>query len=140
VQDLKREVQTLNQMLRRQGRALGQYEGTDDKLPTLLRQSEEDGRITREQLRLLRQKDAQLRERYRQLEIYSQTLEKERDKLLVLANDKGLQDRKLIKDERDDLLQQLEDQKVKEKVSQSRGIVCQVSSSNPSTHKSNQIR
>ena len=47
MQDLRREVQTLNQVLRRQSKALGLYEGTDDKLPTLLRQSEEDSRVTR---------------------------------------------------------------------------------------------
>ncbi|OWA51619.1 hypothetical protein BV898_16092 [Hypsibius exemplaris] len=109
VQELKREVQTLNQMLRRQSKALGLYEGSDDKLPTLLRQSEEDSRVTREQLRVTRQKHAQLREHYRQMEVYSQALEKERDTFLAMVRDKDLQDGKILKNERDELMRQLDD-------------------------------
>ncbi|XP_055331442.1 uncharacterized protein LOC129583604 [Paramacrobiotus metropolitanus] len=105
---LKQEVKTLNLMLRRQGRALGQYENKDEKFPTLLQQAEEEVRITREHLRNSKQKYAQLREQYRQLENYSQSTEKDRDRLAAIVRDKQLLDSKAIKQDRDNLSKQLE--------------------------------
>ncbi|GAV09820.1 hypothetical protein RvY_19299 [Ramazzottius varieornatus] len=107
VENLKREVRTLNQMYRVQGKALGQYEGDGDRFPSLLQKSEEDGRITREHLRQARHKYAQLREQHRALESTLQSVEKERDQLRGIANDQDLFSGKTLKEERDAMTKQV---------------------------------
>lgn len=113
-------MRTLNQMLRRQGKALGQYESKEERFPTLLHQSDEEIRVMREQLRTARQKYIQLREQYRLLENYAQAAEREREKLSSMVRDKELLDSKALKKERDDLLSQLTALGTKTKVKSSK--------------------
>ena len=71
---------------------------------------------------MARQNYAQLREHYRQLETFSQAVEKERDKLVSVVQDRDLEDSKQLKEERDSLQRQLDDAQAKEKVHTLRAV------------------